>query len=254
MAATYFKYGPQPLLKFLNAAFNATSGHDHDGTNSKAIATAVSTTSAQTLTNKTLTTPIVASIYQDAGKTKLMTVPDVASDTIAVIGAAQTLTNKTLTTPVISSLYKDAGGTKEMTVPDVASDTLAVIGAAQTFTSKTLTAPVINDGLSSARKNIVNIAGDGAITIADGIVSLSKGSAAAITLAASSAPNAGAEICIISNSAYAHVVTFTGSTLDGGEAAALVTATFDAKVGACLTVVAFNSRWVVKAFNNVTLA
>src|SRR3990172_5867085 len=34
---------------------------------------------AQTLTNKTLTTPVIASIYQDAAKTKLMTVPDAAS-------------------------------------------------------------------------------------------------------------------------------------------------------------------------------
>ncbi len=51
---------------------------------------------AQTLTNKTLTTPIVASMYQDAGKTKLLTVPDTASDTLAAIAASQTLTNKTI--------------------------------------------------------------------------------------------------------------------------------------------------------------
>lgn len=48
-----------------------------------------------TLTNKTLTTPVIASMYQDAGKTKLLTVPDTASDTLAAIAAAQTLTNKT---------------------------------------------------------------------------------------------------------------------------------------------------------------
>ena len=97
----------------------------------------------ETFTNKTLTTPVIASLYQDAGKTKLMTVPDTASDTLAAIAATQTLTNKTLTTPVIASLYQDAGKTKLMTVPDTASDTLAAIAATQTLTNKTLTTPVI---------------------------------------------------------------------------------------------------------------
>lgn len=54
-------------------------------------------TSTSTLTNKTLTTPIIASLYQDAGKTKLMTVPDTASDTLSAIAATQTLTNKRIT-------------------------------------------------------------------------------------------------------------------------------------------------------------
>jgi hypothetical protein len=57
----------------------------------------------QTLINKTLTTPIVASLYQDAGKTKLMTVPNVASDTFAMLGATQTMVNKTLTSPTINT-------------------------------------------------------------------------------------------------------------------------------------------------------
>ena len=56
-----------------------------------------------TLTNKTLTTPIVSSFYQDAGKTKLMTVPNTASDTLCAIVATQTLTNKTLTAPVVAT-------------------------------------------------------------------------------------------------------------------------------------------------------
>jgi hypothetical protein len=53
----------------------------------------------QTLTNKTLTTPIIASMYQDAGKTKLMTLPNTASDTLVTLAATQTLTGKTLTAP-----------------------------------------------------------------------------------------------------------------------------------------------------------
>jgi len=62
----------------------------------------VGTTDVQTMTNKTLTAPVVASIYQDAGKTKLMTLPDTASDTLAAIAATQTFTNKTLTKPTIN--------------------------------------------------------------------------------------------------------------------------------------------------------
>lgn len=65
-------------------------------------AAAVDLTSAQTLTNKTLTTPVIASFYQDAGKTKLMTTPNTASDTLAAIAATQTLTNKTLTSPKLN--------------------------------------------------------------------------------------------------------------------------------------------------------
>jgi len=48
------------------------------------------------LTNKTLTTPIVASMYQDSGKTKLMTLPNTSSDTLVTLAATQTLTNKTI--------------------------------------------------------------------------------------------------------------------------------------------------------------
>lgn len=92
-----------------------------------------------TLTNKTLTTPIIASFYQDAGKTKLMTTPNTASDTLCAIAATQTLTNKTLTTPIIASFYQDAGKTKLMTTPNTASDTLAAIAATQTLTNKRIT-------------------------------------------------------------------------------------------------------------------
>lgn len=57
----------------------------------------------QTLANKTLTTPVIASLYQDAAKSKLMTVPAVASDTLVTLAANQTLTTKTLTSPVLNT-------------------------------------------------------------------------------------------------------------------------------------------------------
>jgi hypothetical protein len=52
----------------------------------------------EALTNKTLTTPVIPSFYQDAAKTKLMTTPNTASDTLATLAATQTFTNKTLST------------------------------------------------------------------------------------------------------------------------------------------------------------
>lgn len=104
---------------------------------------------AETLTNKTLTTPVIVSFYQDAGKTQLMTVPNTASDTLCAIAATQTLTNKTLTTPVIASMYQDAGKTKLMTLPDTASDTLCALAATQTLTNKTLTTPIVQVSLTA---------------------------------------------------------------------------------------------------------
>lgn len=82
----------------------------------------VTTANTKTLTNKTLTsptintqvasggtfniptltTPIIVSLYQDSGRTKLMTMPNTASDTLVSLNATQTLTNKTLTTQVSS--------------------------------------------------------------------------------------------------------------------------------------------------------
>jgi hypothetical protein len=105
----------------------------------------------QTFTNKTLTTPIIASFYQDAGKTKLMTTPSTASDTLAAIAATQTLTNKTLTTPIVASFYQDAGKTQLMTAPNTPSDTLVTLAATQSLSGKTadvlpLTTPRLTTG------------------------------------------------------------------------------------------------------------
>lgn len=103
----------------------------------------ITTTNTKTMTNKTLTTPVIGSIYTDATKDKLMTLPDTASDTLAAIAATQTLTNKTLTTPVLSSFYQDAGKTLLVTVP-ATTDTLATLNGAETLANKTLTSPIVN--------------------------------------------------------------------------------------------------------------
>ena len=63
--------------------------------------TVVTLTGSQTLTNKTLTTPVIASLQQASGSNTL-TMP-AATDTLVGRATTDTLTNKTLTAPTIST-------------------------------------------------------------------------------------------------------------------------------------------------------
>ena len=94
-------------------------------------------TLAQTFANKTLTTPVIASFYQDAGKTKLMTTPNTASDTLCAIAATQTLTNKTLSGNVATGFVYSAGG-NAITFQN-AIHTVIGRDTTDTLTNKTLT-------------------------------------------------------------------------------------------------------------------
>lgn len=99
------------------------------------------------------------------------------------------------------------------------------------------------------------ITGDGAIpTTVSGATVLTKGSAAAITIALPTV--AGVTRRIISDSAFAHVVTFTGGGLRGGTAA-VATATLAAQKGSGLTVTSLlptEAAWGVVANVTATLA
>lgn len=88
----------------------------------------------------------------------------------------------------------------------------------------------------------VTIVGDGAIDISvDGTVLLTKGSAAAITIAAPGARNVGRRKTITAGSDFAHVVTFTGSTLRDGTTGTHITWTSAAFRGSSLTVEAVDA-------------
>ncbi len=85
-------------------------GHKHTAANGASdktfpSGTIVGSTDTQTLTNKTLTTPVVASLYQDAAKTLLVTMP-AATDTLVGKATTDTLTNKTMiaTTNVVEEI------------------------------------------------------------------------------------------------------------------------------------------------------
>ncbi len=101
---------------------------------------------AQTLTNKTLTTPIIASI-SNSGTITIPTGPD----TLVGRATTDTLTNKTLTTPIITSISNSGTitiptGTRTLVARDT-TDTLtnkSIDATTNTF-SKVIVAPHVKD-------------------------------------------------------------------------------------------------------------
>jgi hypothetical protein len=125
----------------------------------------VGTTNTQTLTNKTLTTPVVATLYQDAGKTKLITVP-AASDTLVGKDTTDTLTNKTLVAPALGT--PASGNLANCTFPTLNQDTT---GSAATCTGNAATATK----LATARAiNGVDFDGSAAITIVPRVTTITS--------------------------------------------------------------------------------
>jgi hypothetical protein len=100
---------------------------------------------------------------------------------------------------------------------------------------------------------VVVAAVDGAISIAAQITRLTKGSAAAMTLAAPTAAQEGTVLMITAGSAFAHVVTATSLIQDGVTGGAKTTMTFAAFVGATITLIALNLQWYVVSKNAVAV-
>jgi hypothetical protein len=94
----------------------------------------VGTTDSQTLTNKTLTSPIISTI----SNTGTLTLPT-STDTLVGRATTDTLTNKTLTNPTISTILN----TGTLTLPTT-TDTLVGRATTDTLTNKTLTTPIIS--------------------------------------------------------------------------------------------------------------
>ncbi len=96
--------------------------------------------------------------------------------------------------------------------------------------------------------------GDGAITIKTGTVLITKGSAAALTLADPTAgTDDGKQLEVIATTAFAHTVTIAGG-LNGAGAAADV-GTFGLAVANRFRVTAYNGKWWASGANvGVTFA
>lgn len=101
-----------------------------------------------------------------------------------------------------------------------------------------------------------SISADGAIDVSALVkkttVVVTKATAAALTLAAPSKAQDGLEVTILSATAAAHTVTYTAGFY--GDTTASDVATFAAKAGASMTIVARGGTWGIQALANVTLA
>jgi len=96
--------------------------------------TLVGRATTDTLTNKTLTSPVISTITN----TGTLTLPT-TTGTLVGRTTTDTLTNKTLTAPVISTITN----TGTLTLP-TSTDTLVGRATTDTLTNKTLTSPVIS--------------------------------------------------------------------------------------------------------------
>jgi len=177
----------------------------------------------------------------------------VTAVTGATVGGIVRLDNeyaivKAIASPVISLSFRGKFGTKAAAhvtgtgvvfglvtdMPDLAPGNIAPINR-------------FDDDLKS-------INADGAITVPtrDTVLHITKSTAAALTLAAPSTLSDNVELEIVSDTAAAHTVTFTAGFY--GDTTSSDVATFAAKAGASMTVVASGGRWGIKALANVTLA
>lgn len=94
---------------------------------------------------------------------------------------------------------------------------------------------------------------DGAIAIKEGTVFITKGSAAALTLAAPTpTTDDGKRLSIITTTAAAHTVTNTTPGFNNGSTASDV-ATFTGAIGNGMVVRAYNGVWYTESLRNVAL-
>lgn len=98
-------------------------------------------------------------------------------------------------------------------------------------------------------------AANGAITVSGAplqVSKLTKGSAAAMTLAAPSAAQEGCVLIVSAQTAHAHTVTIAGGA-NGGSTATDV-GTFGGAIGDGFMAVAINEKWNIVSNSNVTFA
>jgi hypothetical protein len=125
--------------------------------------TIVGTTDTQTLTNKTLTSPVISSI----SNTGTVTLPT-ATDTLVGRDTTDTLTNKTLTAPVITgAIFNDGSVVFEGATADAFETTLAITDPTAdrtiTFPDSTgtvaITSGVINNSLTTTTGDMIYASG-----------------------------------------------------------------------------------------------
>lgn len=163
----------------------------------------------------------------------------IATNTIAETTAAAGVT-------IDGVLLKDGGAV----FADAATIEIDTVNEATASAGVTIDGALIKDGIFGT---IQAITGDGAITIQNATVFASKGSAAALTLAAPTAgTHDGRIVRVVAISAQAHVIT---GGVDGFNAkGSSGTATFGGAIGDSVTFVAYNGHWYTLSKVNVTIA
>ena len=202
------------------------------------LATALSNETGSSLvvfnTSPTLVTPVLGAA----------TATSINGLTITSTNGTLTLVNgSSLVTAGANSITLTSTGATDVTLPT--TGTLATLAGTETLSSKTLTGAKVTP-------NVETITGDGAITIQSGVVLLTKGSEAAITLAAPSSQD-GTIIEITSTTDFAHVVTVTGGLWDG-TATTNTTITFPVVAGGAVRLIAFGTDWYVLSNQGTTIA
>lgn len=206
-----------------------------------------------------------------AGGDLRITTAGTDSTSAVTVGGTQTLTNKTFIAPQLgvatctsmNGFTYSTSGSPNITIDNdftlQSGFTLEFVQSANSAITLPTTGTMATlDGSETltnkkVRSVVTAYATDGAITHTSSIVNISKGSIAALTVGPPASID-GTRMTIVSSTAFAHVVTFTGATLYDGTAGANSTATFAAQIGASITVIALGSVWLVESYNAVTIA
>ena len=184
--------------------------------------TLVGRATADTLTNKTLTTPVISTI----SNTGTLTLPT-STDTLVGRDTTDTLTSKTLTAPVIATITNNSN---TLTLPTTA-DTIVGRDTTDTLTNKTLTAPKFGSAgvISDVNGNeLVKFPG----TVASAINEVTISNASTGNLPSISATGDDTHVSLTlsakgSGSVVIPKVDINGGTIDGA-----IIATSDVTVGA----------------------
>lgn len=119
--------------------------------------------------------------------------------------------------------------------------------------SVTATAAQLNTVGAFGVPTVQDAAADGAITIKNGTVLITKAGVCALTLADPTAgTDDGKALVIVSKTANAHTVTIAGGEAGGGAGSDV--GTFGAAAGNWVRLVAYNGKWYSAGLLNVTFA
>jgi len=144
--------------------------------------TVATLTGTQTLTNKTLTTPVISSI----SNTGILTLPT-STDTLVGKATTDTLTNKTVDSANNTLTLDLSEGTLTGTVTEfnaaLTGGDFTTIAGTETLTNKTLTSPTINTPtITSPTVDLSTVTSSGDLAVADGGTGASTAAAARTNL------------------------------------------------------------------------